>query len=132
MRTHFEQGDLPPIPGDALVHLHCHEQAISGREPVVSTLAAARPEVSDSRRWLLRMAGSFGFDKQHYAVSMDIGERVLLPAVRQAPSAMTIVANGFSCREQIRHATNRRACHFAPVVSDTIGGPTKAPQYVHG
>jgi hypothetical protein len=48
---------------------------------------------------------------------------VLLPAIRQTPPSDTVVANGFSCREQIRHATNRQACHFAELVADTIGGP---------
>jgi Fe-S oxidoreductase len=67
------------------------------------------------------MAGSFGFDKHHYKVSLDVGERVLLPAVRQASADTLIVANGFSCREQIRHGTGRRAYHFAEVVSRAIG-----------
>jgi Fe-S oxidoreductase len=62
------------------------------------------------------MAGSFGFDKRHYAVSMQVGERVLLPAVRQADPNTLIVADGFSCREQIRHATGQRAYHFAEVL----------------
>jgi len=53
---------------------------------------------------------------------MDVGERVLLPAVRRAPADVSIVANGFSCREQIQHGTNRLARHFAELVSDTIGG----------
>jgi hypothetical protein len=63
------------------------------------------------------MAGSFGFDRAHYRVSLDVGERVLLPAVRQAPEDAVIVADGFSCREQIRHATGRTAYHFAEIAS---------------
>jgi hypothetical protein len=50
-------------------------------------------------------------------VSVEIGERVLLPAVRQASPETVIVADGFSCREQIRHATGRRAYHFAEVLN---------------
>jgi Fe-S oxidoreductase len=121
--THFARGDLPPLSGSALVHVHCHQQAIEGRQSVVSTLAAARLDGQVLDAGCCGMAGSFGFDKRHYTVSMEIGERVLLPAVRQAPSSVAIVANGFSCREQIRHATNREACHFAEVVCNSIGGP---------
>lgn len=62
------------------------------------------------------MAGSFGFERDHYDVSMAIGERVLLPAIRRAPRDTLIVANGFSCREQIAQATDRRALHLADVL----------------
>jgi FAD/FMN-containing dehydrogenase/Fe-S oxidoreductase len=120
VRPHFERGDLAPLVGSALVQIHCHEQAIAGRESAASTLAAARLDAEVLDAGCCGMAGSFGFDKQHYAVSMTIGERVLLPAVRKASPSVRIVANGFSCREQIRHATNRRACHFAEFVSEAI------------
>ena len=122
VHPYFERGDLPPLTGEALVHVHCHQQAIAGRESIGSTLAAARMNAHVLDAGCCGMAGLFGFDKQHYAVSMDVGERVLLPAVRQAPPSVTSVANGFSCREQICHATNRHVCHFAAIVSDAIGG----------
>jgi FAD/FMN-containing dehydrogenase/Fe-S oxidoreductase len=121
VETHFERGDLPTLRGKALVHVHCHQQALAGRESIGSTLAAARMDAQMLDAGCCGMAGSFGFDKQHYAASMAIGERVLLPAVRQASPAVEIIANGFSCREQIRHATKRQACHFAELVSHSIG-----------
>jgi hypothetical protein len=62
------------------------------------------------------MAGSFGFDAEHYDVSIKCGERVLLPAVRAAPRDALIVADGFSCREQIAQTTDRRALHLAQVL----------------
>jgi hypothetical protein len=63
------------------------------------------------------MAGAFGFEKgEHYDVSIACGERVLLPAVRAAASETLIVANGFSCREQIAQTTGRRAVHIAEVL----------------
>ena len=62
------------------------------------------------------MAGSFGFEANKYDVSVEIGERVLLPAVRQASRQTVIVADGFSCREQIAQATNRQALHLAEVI----------------
>jgi hypothetical protein len=67
------------------------------------------------------MAGSFGFDRAHYHVSLAVGERVLLPAVRHASPHTLIVADGFSCREQIRQTTARQAYHFAELLSDRTG-----------
>lgn len=73
------------------------------------------------------MAGSFGFERDHYDVSMKVGERVLLPAVRQAPKDVLIVADGFSCRTQIAQATDRRALRLADLlemaVTDGASGP---------
>jgi Fe-S oxidoreductase len=62
------------------------------------------------------MAGPFGFDARKYDVSMAIGERVLLPAVRKTPTDTLIVSDGFSCREQILQATGRPALHLAEVL----------------
>lgn len=66
------------------------------------------------------MAGSFGFEKDHYEVSIKCGERVLLPAVRNAALETLIIADGFSCREQIAQTTNRRALHLAPVLQRAL------------
>jgi Fe-S oxidoreductase len=62
------------------------------------------------------MAGPFGFEKEKYAVSQAVGERVLLPAVRQSQADTLIVSDGFSCREQIHQSTGRRAIHLAEVL----------------
>jgi hypothetical protein len=62
------------------------------------------------------MAGAFGFEKEKYPVSLAIGELELLPAVRKAPPDWLIIANGFSCREQIRQCTGRHALHLAEVI----------------
>jgi len=62
------------------------------------------------------MAGSFGFHAEHYEISQTIGELELLPAVRQAPDDWLIIADGFSCREQIFQSTGRRALHLAEVI----------------
>jgi Fe-S oxidoreductase len=75
------------------------------------------------------LAGSFGYEADHYEISMQIGERVLLPAVRSTPPETLVVADGFSCREQIAHATGRRALHLAEVLQLALreggsGGPT--------
>ncbi len=70
------------------------------------------------------MAGSFGFDEDKYEVSMAIGELELLPAVRQAPPDSLIIADGFSCREQIAQSTDRQALHLAEVIAMALRGPT--------
>ena len=63
------------------------------------------------------MAGSFGFESEKYAVSMTAAERVLLPRVRAAPSDILLLANGFSCREQIEQATGRSTTHVAELIA---------------
>ena len=66
------------------------------------------------------MAGSFGFERDKYDVSMAIGELELLPAIRQSTADSLIIANGFSCREQIAQGTGRRALHLAEVLQMTL------------
>ena len=117
---HFERGDLPALAGHALVHLHCHQQATVGPEPTSRALAAARFDARILDAGCCGMAGSFGYDKAHYRVSVDVGERWLLPTVRTAPADTTLIADGFSCREQIHQLTARRAYHFAEVVADAV------------
>jgi len=62
------------------------------------------------------MAGAFGFERKHYDISMRIGERALLPRVRESSPDTLIIADGFSCREQIEQATGRKALHLAEVL----------------
>ena len=68
------------------------------------------------------MAGSFGFEQDKYGVSMAIGELELLPAVRQAAADTFIIADGFSCREQIAQSTDRQALHLAEVIAIALQG----------
>jgi hypothetical protein len=62
------------------------------------------------------MAGSFGYEKEHYALSEKIGEEVLFPAIRNAPEDTELVASGFSCRHQIDHFTGKKAKHWVECV----------------
>lgn len=121
VRPHFERGELPRLRGEALVHLHCHQTALAGRDEMAGALAAAGLDAHIVDSGCCGMAGSFGFDKAHYDVSLGIGERVLLPAVRAASPDTAIITDGFSCREQIRHATGRRARHLAELVGASLG-----------
>jgi FAD/FMN-containing dehydrogenase/Fe-S oxidoreductase len=95
-------------------HGHCHQKAASALTPTVRLLEripGAQVTVLDAG--CCGMAGSFGFEREHYDLSMQIGELRLFPAVRSAPNA-SVVATGVSCRQQIAHGTGRRAVH--PVV----------------
>src|SRR5207237_7650895 len=75
------------------------------------------------------MAGAFGFEDKHYDLSMKCGERVLLPKVREASKNMLIIADGFSCREQIKSATDRRALHLAQVIKMAMDEPSSELNY---
>jgi Fe-S oxidoreductase len=123
VRPHFEQGRLAHLSGDVLAHIHCHQQALAGPDSAGDALRASGLNTQIPDAGCCGMAGAFGYDKQHYRVSVDVGERVLLPAVRSAPDDTVIVANGFSCREQIHQLTGRRAYHLAEVISDALGAP---------
>jgi FAD/FMN-containing dehydrogenase/Fe-S oxidoreductase len=113
---HPQRLDLWRLERRALLHGHCHQKALFGMDADRRVLEhlGLRFDVLDSG--CCGMAGAFGFEAGHYDVSMAVGERVLLPAVRTAPRDTLIVADGFSCREQIAQATERRAMHLAEVV----------------
>ena len=113
----------PPSPGPrlrALVHGHCHQKAVLGMQPELKLLAAAGFEVDAPDSGCCGMAGSFGFKPEHYAASLKIGESVLMPAVRAASADTMVVANGFSCREQIEQMSGRKTFHLAEVLAGTL------------
>jgi len=108
--------DPPHLYRDAVLHGHCHHKSLwklRDEEKLLDRLglAAQAPETG-----CCGMAGSFGFEKGKYDISQKIGERVLLPAVRDARRDTLIVADGFSCRTQIAQSSDRRALHVAQVV----------------
>jgi Fe-S oxidoreductase len=100
-----------------LVHMHCHQRAIFNVKDEVAALAAAGGNVKLLDAGCCGMAGPFGFERRSFEVSQTLGERVLLPAVREADGDTVIVADGFSCREQIAQNTDRRAVHLAEVLA---------------
>lgn len=106
----------PKLHRKALVQGHCHQKAIMRMkaDEVVLKKLGLDFEVLDAG--CCGMAGAFGFEKEHYDVSIKCGERVLLPAVRSAAENTLIIANGFSCQEQIAQTTERRALHLAQVI----------------
>jgi FAD/FMN-containing dehydrogenase/Fe-S oxidoreductase len=99
-----------------LVHGHCHHKSLMKMNDELALLRATGSEVEYLDSGCCGMAGPFGFEKEKFEVSQAVGERVLLPAVRQADSATVIVTDGFSCREQIAQNSDRRAVHFAEAI----------------
>jgi FAD/FMN-containing dehydrogenase/Fe-S oxidoreductase len=116
---HFQ---LPKLSAEALLHGHCHHKALMKMTDEEAVLTKMGVEWNAPAPGCCGMAGSFGFDKDKYDVSMAIGELELLPAVRQAPAENLIVADGFSCREQIAQCTDRHALHLAEVIAMALHG----------
>jgi Fe-S oxidoreductase len=116
----------PQLQRKALVQGHCHHKAVLDMKAEEEILRKLGLDVTILDSGCCGMAGSFGFEKEHYEISIQCGERVLLPAVRDASDDTLIIANGFSCREQIAQTTGRQALHLAQVLQMALHG-TKAP-----
>jgi Fe-S oxidoreductase len=118
----------PRLERDALVHLHCHHKSIMGVESERALLERMGMRVDLPDSGCCGMAGAFGFQRGKHDLSVQIGERVLLPAVREARQSTVIVADGFSCREQVMQTTDRIPLHPAQVVQLAIQtGPEGPP-----
>jgi FAD/FMN-containing dehydrogenase/Fe-S oxidoreductase len=112
---------LRPLPARALLHGHCHQKAF-GAMPAVERALGLVPglEVATLEASCCGMAGAFGYEAEHYEVSMKMAEAALLPAVRVAPTDALIVAGGTSCRQQIAHGSRRAALHVARVLERAL------------
>jgi Fe-S oxidoreductase len=106
----------PRLKAKAIVQGHCHHKAIMKMEPERRVLSDMDLDVELLEAGCCGMAGSFGYEKDKYEVSVAAGERVLLPRVRNAPKTTFVVADGFSCKSQIAQCTDRRALHLAEVL----------------
>jgi Fe-S oxidoreductase len=108
-------------PSSILLHGHCHQKSM-GLLPAAKSLLSRIPgaKISDPDAGCCGMAGSFGYSRDHYDVSRQIGERRLFPAVRNAASGTTIVASGFSCRHQISDFTGATAVHAASLLESRL------------
>jgi Fe-S oxidoreductase len=104
----------------ALLHGHCHQKALVGTAPTVAVLRWAGFDVQEVDSGCCGMAGSFGFEREHYDISISLGNRRLAPAVKAAPAQTEIVAPGISCRQQIQHLAGRRAKHPAEVLLESL------------
>jgi FAD/FMN-containing dehydrogenase/Fe-S oxidoreductase len=111
--TRFE---MPSLRRKALVQAHCHHKGVMRFDAEEMVLRKLGLDLTHPDSGCCGMAGAFGFESRHYELSMKIGERVILPMVRDSEPDTLIIANGFSCREQIEQATGRKAMHLAEVM----------------
>lgn len=106
---------------EILVHGHCHQKALSSVSYIMEVLSLPANYIATAiNSGCCGMAGSFGYDKDHYEVSMQIGELVLFPAVRKQKSEGLIAASGTSCRHQIKDGTGRIAQHPVEILYDAL------------
>ncbi len=111
---HYE---VPKLANKAMVQMHCHHHAIMGPGAEEAALKRMHADYELLDSGCCGMAGAFGYEKgDHYDVSIACGERALLPKVREADDETMIIADGFSCREQIQQETDRHALHLAEAI----------------
>ena len=108
----------PRLDKRALMHAHCHHKAVLKTDAQLRVLHKLGLQIDMPDAGCCGMAGSFGFERDKYEVSMRCAERVLLPAVRSADADTLILADGFSCREQIAQCTGRHPLHLAQLLRD--------------
>jgi len=110
----------PQVGGEALVQVHCHQHAVMGFDADRRLMDSAGIAASVPDSGCCGLAGNFGFEAGHEEVSRAVGERVILPAVRDADPATPVLADGFSCRTQIGQETPRRARHLVELLADGL------------
>ena len=125
LEKHAKNFELPRLERKALLHGHCHHKSIMKMTDQEAVLRRMGIDFYAPAPGCCGMAGSFGFDKGNYDVSLAIGELELLPAVRKASPEWLIIADGFSCREQIAQGTHRHALHLAEIIQMALqNGPS--------
>jgi len=107
-------------PPSILVQGHCHEKSIMTMKSEEAVLAKTGASYKILDAGCCGMAGAFGFEKDHYKISMQIAEQALFPEIRSTSQETLILANGFSCREQIDQAMNRKPLHLAELLKQLL------------
>ncbi|MBV9481824.1 MAG: FAD-binding protein [Acidobacteria bacterium] len=119
--------ELPRLERKAIVHGHCHQKSIMTMKDEEALLGRMGIDFSAPAPGCCGMAGSFGLEKSKYQISLGIAELELLPAIRRASPETLIIADGFSCREQVAQLTDRHALHLAEVIQMAL---SKGPKSV--
>ncbi|MCK5440358.1 MAG: FAD-binding protein [Maribacter sp.] len=120
LANEYENGrldvDFEPVSEGVTIHGHCHQKALYGTNTMKSLLKNHKNEVREIPSGCCGMAGSFGYEKEHYELSKKIGDEVLFPAIEKLDKGKALVACGFSCRHQIEHFTEAKPKHFVEVI----------------
>lgn len=120
-KGNITQEQFTDFPLHIKLHGHCHQKSLASIEPSKEMLALPENyQVDIIPSGCCGMAGAFGYEKEHYALSMQIGEQSLFPAVRQAETEICISAPGTSCRQQIKDGTGRQAYHPIEILYDAL------------
>lgn len=114
---HCQDFVLPEAHGKALVQIHCHHYSVLDKDAESRTMDRLALDYEIMPSGCCGMAGSFGFEREKYDISMKAAERVMLPRVRAAERDCLVIADGFSCREQIEQGSGRRTEHLAEVIA---------------
>ncbi len=116
----------PTLKRRAVLHMHCHTKSVLGGEAQRKILTKMGLELEQPAAGCCGHAGSFGYEAEHYPVSIEIAEQVLLPKVRRTDCETIVIADGFSCRQQIRDGAQRWAMHPAEVIALALGAQKEA------
>ena len=120
---------LSSLGGQVLLHGHCHQKALVGTDHTIAALQMAGLQIEEVDSGCCGMAGSFGYEAEHYDISIQMAERRLLPAVEAAAADTIVVAPGVSCRAQILHGAERQALHPAQVLAQSLReGSDRSPE----
>jgi FAD/FMN-containing dehydrogenase/Fe-S oxidoreductase len=120
-RGKIKAGQFTDRPLKIMLHGHCQQKAVASTAPTISMLSLpANYSVQEINDGCCGMAGAFGYEKEHYDLSMKIGEMILFPAVRNASKDTVIAAPGTSCRHHIAEGTGRKALHPVEIVYDAL------------
>jgi Fe-S oxidoreductase len=120
-KGHILKESFTHAPARVMLHGHCHQKALSSMNHALAALSL--PENYSAElipSGCCGMAGSFGYEKEHYGLSMKIGELVLFPAIRNNNEGKIIAAAGTSCRHQIKDGTEKVACHPAEILYNAL------------
>lgn len=118
---HISSAQFTSEPAHLLYHGHCHQKALSDLQDAITCLSIpTNYHVEITPAGCCGLAGTFGYEKEHYKISMDIGELVLFPSIRTANRSKLLVASGLSCRDQIRHGTGQTAQHPVEVLYQAL------------
>jgi len=120
LQQHAPELPLRELRQKAILHLHCHHKSVMKADGERALLRRAGLEFEEPEAGCCGMAGSFGFEAPKYELSQRLAERALLPAVRSAPAQQLVIADGYSCREQIVQGSGREVRHFAEVLAQAL------------
>ncbi|CAN5286718.1 FAD-binding and (Fe-S)-binding domain-containing protein [soil metagenome] len=120
LASEIENGNIKKkfesLGGELLIHGHCHQKALYSTKGMKAICEQTGQKVGEIPSGCCGMAGSFGYEKEHYEISRKIGEDILFPTVRAMKKGVSLVANGFSCRHQIEHFTGVKPKHWVEVI----------------